>query len=200
MAMQATTEATTEATTAVQPTRHRFTVEDYYRMAEVGIFHEDSRVELIDGEIIDMVPIGPRHVRGVNRLTQTFVLGVDNRAVVSIQNPIRIGERNEPQPDLTLLRHREDDYATGLAAPEDVLLVVEVADSSAEFDRQTKAPMYARAGIADYWILDVGRDYILVYREPSESGYAATRVHRRGEQIRPLAFPDLKLSVDDILG
>ena len=194
MAIQSTT------TTAVQPTRHRFTVTDFYRMAEVGIFHEDSRVELIDGEIIDMVPIDPRHVRGVNRLNQKLVLGIDERAVVSIQNPIRIGERNEPQPDLTLLRHRADDYATGLANPEDVLLVIEVADSSVEYERQTKGPMYARAGIADYWILDVGRDHVVVHRNPTESGYATTRVYRRGESISPLAFPNLALSIDDILG
>ena len=183
-----------------EPKRHRFTVADFYRMAEVGIFHEDSRVELIDGEIIDMVPIGPRHVRGVNHLTQSLVIGIDGRAIVSIQNPIRISEHNEPQPDATLLRHRDDDYSTGLAAPEDVLLVVEVADSSVEYDRQTKARLYANAGIPDYWIHDVGRDHLLVHRDPTDAGYATTRVYRRGERISPLAFPDLVIRVDDILG
>ena len=185
---------------ATEPKRHRFTVADYYRMAEAGIFHEDSRVELIDGEIVDTVPIGPRHSRGVNRLSERFIVNLQGTAYVSIQNPIHLGEHNEPEPDVVLARWRADEYAGGHPTPEDVLLVIEVADSSAEYDRQTKGPMYARAGIADYWILDLARDHILVHREPTESGYATTRIYRRGEQIRPLAFPDLALSVDDILG
>lgn len=188
------------ATMAVQPTRHRFTVEDYYRMAEAGIFDEDSRVELIDGEIIDMPPIGPRHSDGVDRLAEMFITRLAGVARVRIQNPVHLDEHNDPEPDIALVRRRAGGYASGHPTPADIALVIEVADSSAEYDRQTKGPMYARAGIADYWILDVGRDHILVHREPTESGYATTRIYRRGEQVRPLAFPDLAFSVDDILG
>ena len=183
-----------------EPKRHRFTVVDYYRMADAGIFHEDSRVELIDGEIIDMVPIGPRHSDGVNRLTERFILDLRGAVYVSSQNPIRLDEHNEPEPDLVLARRRERGYAHGHPTPEDVHLVVEVADSSASYDRQTKASLYARFGIPDYWIMDVGREHVLVHRDPTPGGYATTRVYLRGEQLSPLAFPDLTLSIDEILG
>ena len=187
-------------TTVAQPTRHRFTVAEYYRMAEAGIFHEDSRVQLIDGEIIDMPPIGPRHSDGVNRLAERFISGLAGTAYVSIQNPVHVREHDEPKPDIVLARRREGGYASGHPTPEEILLVVEVADSSAEYDLQTKGPMYARAGIADYWILDVGRDHVLVLRDPIEAGHSTTRIYRRGERLSPLAFPNLSLAVDDILG
>ncbi len=189
-----------ESTSAVQPTRHRFTVAEYYRMAEAGIFNEDSRVELIDGEIVDMPPIGPSHSDGVDRLAELFITRLAGAARVRVQNPVHLREHNEPEPDLVLACRRAGGYAGGHPTPEDILLIVEVADSSIEYDRQTKGPMYARAGIADYWILDLARDRLLVHREPTEDGYAATRVYRRGEQVSPLAFPDLALAVDDILG
>src|SRR3712207_333766 len=150
-----------ESTTTVQPTRHRFTVAEYYRMAEAGIFNEDSRVELIDGEIVDMPPIGPSHSDGVNRLAERFIIGLAGAAYVSIQNPVDLPGRNQPEPDIALARRRVGGYRGGHPTPEDVLLIVEVADSSIEYDRQTKGPMYARAGIADYWILDLGRDHLL---------------------------------------
>jgi len=189
-----------EPTIAAEPTRHRFTVDEYYRMADAGILHEDSRVELIDGEILDRSPIGPRHARGVRRLSNVIFRALDDAAVISVQNPIRIDEQNEPEPDLVLARHREDEYGDGHPTPEDILLVVEVADSSSAYDRQTKALLYARAGIADYWIADVGRDHVLMLRDPTESGYATTRILRRGEAVSPLAFPNLSLSIDEILG
>ena len=189
-----------QPTMAPQPTRHRFTVADYYRMAEAGIFHEDSRVELIDGEIVDITPIGPRHSRGVNRLTERLIVKLQGAAYVSIQNPVSLDEHNEPEPDLVVAKRRADDYAGGHPTPGDVHLIVEVADSSAEYQRQTKALLYAGAGIPDYWVLDVGRDHVLVLRDPTDAGYATTRVYRRGEQISPLAFRDLALSVDELLG
>ncbi len=185
---------------AIQPMRHRFTVAEYYRMAEAGLLAEDSRVQLIDGEIIDMPPIGPRHSDGVDRLAEVFFSRLGGVARVRVQNPIHLDEHNEPEPDLVLARRRQGGYASGHPTPEDVLLVIEVADTSAEYDRQTKALMYSRAGILDYWIVDLGRDHVLVLRDPTEAGYATTRVYRRGEQLRPLAFPDLAVRIDDILG
>ena len=131
-------------TTVAQPTRHRFTVAEYYRMAEAGIFDEDSRVELIDGDIVDMPPIGPSHSEGVDRLAETLITRLTGVARVRIQNPVHLREHNEPEPDIVLARRRQGGYAHGHPTPEDILLIVEVADSSPEYDRQTKGPMYAR--------------------------------------------------------
>jgi Uma2 family endonuclease len=185
---------------AIQPRPYRFTTADYHRMAEAGILHEDSPVELIEGEIIQMSPIGDKHASGVDRAAELFFDKLRHRAIVRVQNPIHLSEYAEPQPDLALLHRRSDYYAAGHPGPGDVLLVVEVADSSIDYDRQTKAPLYARHGIPELWILDLTRDHLAVYREPSRDGYATTRVFRRGESISPLAFPDVQIAVDDILG
>ncbi|MDP8922709.1 MAG: Uma2 family endonuclease [Chloroflexota bacterium] len=185
---------------AVQPTKYLFTVDEYERLGQAGILGEDSRVELIEGEIIQMNPIGGPHASTVDRLTRLLVLGLGDLAIVRVQSPIRIRERNEPQPDLALLRPRADFYATGHPTPADVLLVVEVEDTTVEYDTRTKAPLYARAGIPELWVVDLPRACVVTHREPSDIGYAATRVHRRGEVLRPLAFPDLAVPVDDILG
>ena len=185
---------------AVQPRRYRFTTAEYHRLAEAGILGEDDRVELIDGEILEMSPIGRRHVGCVTRLSHLFFRRLGDQAVVFVQNPIHLGERAEPQPDLALLHPRADFYTDADATPDTVLLVVEVADNSAEYDRQTKAPLYARANLPELWIVDLNRDHLAVYRDPTSTGYATTRVLRRGESIRPLAFPHVEIAVDEILG
>ncbi len=185
---------------AVELKYWRFTVDDYYRMAEAGILGEDDRVELIEGEILEMSPIGGRHMACVNRLTRVFVPAVGDAAIVSIQNPIRLDNRSEPQPDLVLMRPKDDYYASGHATPADVLLVVEVADSSIEFDRQIKAPLYARHAVPELWVVDLGRDHVMVYREPAATGYATTQVFRRGDTISPGTVPELQIAVVDILG
>ena len=184
-----------------QPTRRRFTVDEYYRMAEAGILGEDDRVELIDGEVICMTPIGPRHAGYVDRLTRRFLQSLGDRAQVRVQNPVRLGEHDEPEPDVTLLRPRPDDYTTRHPTPEDVLLVVEVADSTLDFDRRTKARRYAEHGIPELWIVDANpkRRRIFVYRDPAPDGYRTVQVVRRGERLAPLAFPDGALSVGEIL-
>ena len=185
---------------AVQLTRWRFTTADYHRIAESGVLTEDDRVELIDGEILEMSPIGRKHAACVDRLAQLFFSRVGGRAIVRVQNPIELSEHAEPQPDLALLRPRADFYAAGHPGPEDILLVVEVADSSVEFDRQVKAPLYARSGIPELWLVDLDRDHIEVYRDPTSDGYGTTRVLRRDDAISPSAFPDLKIVVGEILG
>ena len=185
---------------AVQQTRYRFTTTDYHRMAEAGILGEDDRVELIEGEILEMSPIGRQHLACVDRLTRIFVRNLGDAAIVRVQGSIVLSERSEPQPDLVLLRPRDDFYATADATAEAVFLIVEVADSSEAYDRQTKAPLYARNGIPELWIADLTRDCITVYRDPRRDGYATSRVLRRGESISPIAFPDLTIAVDDILG
>lgn len=184
---------------AVVPQRWRFTVEDYRRMAEAGLFAPDARLELIDGEILQMSPIGARHLAGVNRATRTFSRVAGDRVVVSVQNPISLPPHDEPQPDVALLRPRADDYARQKPGPEDVLLVVEVADTSVAYDRQTKLLRYARAGVRESWLLDLPGDALEVHREPGPRGYALIRRCYRGERIAPEALPDVEIAVDDLL-
>jgi Uma2 family endonuclease len=180
--------------------RRLFTVAEFHRMAEVGIFSEDDRVELLDGEIVEMTPIGSRHAAIVNRLNRLLSRRLGERAVVSIQNPIRVGEHSEPQPDVVLLKPRADFYAAAHPGPEDVLLLVEVAESSAEVDRAVKLPLYAAAGVAEVWLVDLAGERVEVYREPAAGGYQQTLTLARGDVVSPQAFPDLRLGVAEILG
>lgn len=183
-----------------QLTRHRFTVEEFHQMAQAGILSEDDRVELLEGEIVEMTPIGSRHAACVNRLNRLFSEGIGGRAIVSVQNPVRLSEHSEPQPDLTLLKPRPDFYAAAHPGPKDVLLVVEVAETSSDYDRQVKITLYAQAGVPEAWLVDLGGNTIAVYRKPSSGGYGEVRQVRGGQRIALEAFPDLGLSVADILG
>ena len=185
---------------ALPLTRRRFTVSEYYRMAESGILTEDDRVELIDGEIVEMAPIGRRHAGGVNRVTDLFVYTFRDVAVTAVQNPVRLDEHSEPQPDVALLRRRADFYASGHPIPHDVLLLVDVADTSVAADRQVKIPLYARFGIPEVWLVGLDEDTITVYRDPSPAGYRTVLTVRRGESLAPLAFPDRLLAAADVLG
>ncbi len=181
-------------------TRRSFTVDEYHRMAEAGILGEDDRVELIDGQVVAMTPIGPDHASCVNRLTALFAPLAGGQATLSVQNPVVLGEHEEPQPDLTLLRYRADGYRERHPTPPDVLLVIEVADSSLEWDRRTKIPLYGRAGIPEAWLVNLPADIIECYREPTSEGYAELRTAKRGETLTPLRLPNITLRVDDILG
>ena len=184
---------------AVQLPRHKFTVDEYHKMAENGVLTEDDRVELIDGEIIDMPPIGELHFGHVNRFNRVFSQEFVGRAVVHVQNPVRLGRHREPQPDVVLLKLRDDDYDARMPTPEDVLLLVEVADSSLDYDRNTKIPLYSEAGILEYWIVNLVDEHILVYRDPGPTGYGVVQVLRRGDTIRPVSFPDVEIAVSDLL-
>lgn len=185
---------------AVQLLRRRFTVEEYHRMAQAGIFSEDDRVELIEGEIVAMTPIGSRHAACVGRLTHIFASIVGERAIVWVQNPLRLGPDSEPQPDLALLRLRADFYAEAHPGPEDVLLVVEVAETSAEYDRTVKLPLYARSGIREVWLVDLATVSVEVCSDPTPGGYQRVRSIRRGERLSLGAFPPMELAADDLLG
>jgi Uma2 family endonuclease len=185
---------------AVEPIRHRFTRSDYHRMAQTGILAPNARVELIDGDIIEMSPIGHRHLAAVDRATRLFVRAVGDDAIVRVQGSIALGDNGEPEPDLTLLRFRDDFYAMAPATEEAVLLLVEVADSSEGYDQRTRAPLYARYGIPELWIANLNRDQLVVHRDPTPDGYGTVQVLRRGESISPLAFPDLTVRVEDIIG
>ena len=163
------------------PTRRRIDVASYYRMAEAGILAADDHVELIDGEIIDMSPIGSAHAGCINRLIRALAPATSvGTAVLSVQSPLRLGRHDEPQPDVMLLRPRADDYGTAHPGPEDVLLVIEVAASSLHFDRTTKLPLYARHAVPEVWIVDLVAAAIEVHREPREGAYGRCGRHERG--------------------
>ena len=185
---------------AVELLRRRFTVEEYHRMGEAGILREDDRVELIDGEIVEMTPIGSRHAACVTRLNQLLVRALGDRAIVSVQNPTSIPPHSQPQPDVMVLRPRPDFYAKAHPEPEDVLVVVEVADTSLPFDRTVKVPLYARAGVREVWVIDLAGEVVEVLRRPGAGGYADLQRHARGDRLDCQAFPDVVLTVDDVLG
>ena len=181
-------------------TRRRFTVEEYYRMGEAGILSGDDRVELIEGEIVMMTPIGPPHAAAVHRLTRLWITRLGDRAIVLVQNPIRLALDSELQPDLALLRPRPDFYGKSHPQPPDTFLLIEVADTTAESDRRVKVPLYARAGIRETWLLDLSADCVEVYRRPTPDGYQDVLTLHRGRPLAPGAFPDLVLTVEDLLG
>ncbi len=185
---------------ATDPIKGFFTTSEYHALAEAGIIAEDERLELIEGEIFRMAPIGSRHAGCVNRLTRLLVEGLRGRAILAPQNPVCLNDYSEPQPDLALLHPREDDYAAAHPLPGEVLLLIEVADATLEHDRRKKVPLYARSGIADVWLIDLTQGIVEVHREPTGQGYADVRRLRRGQSLAPLAFPDLVLDVSAIVG
>jgi Uma2 family endonuclease len=180
------------------PHRRRWTVEEYHQMAEAGILTEDDRVELIDGEVIQMSPIGPRHAASVATLTQRLLLALGERVVLFCQDPIYLRGDTEPQPDIALLRPPADRYWHHAPRADDVLLVVEVSDTSYSYD-QRKLRVYARAGIPEVWIVDLGRSVIEVHREPSPRGYLSPAYVERGAIVTPLCFDGVTFAVDEFL-
>lgn len=184
---------------AIQVARRRFTVEDYHRMAETGILCRADRVELIDGEVVEMSPIGPGHGFWVAVLVRRLVGDLPERAVVWIQTSIRLDWHHEPEPDLAVLRPPATRYRSRLPGPEDILLLIEVADTSLAYDREVKLPLYARLGIPEVWIADVEGETVEVYRVPAPGGYPAVARVGRGGLLIPQAFPDIALAVDDLL-
>jgi Uma2 family endonuclease len=181
---------------SVTPVRRRFTIEEYEKMAATGILAQDDRVELIDGEIVEMSPIGDPHAAAVMNLTHLLVPRVGDQARVAVQGPVRVPPRSIPQPDFAVLRPRS--YWHEGATTSDALLVIEVADTSLQYDRTVKLRLYARAGIPEYWIVDVNTEMVEVYRSPSGEGYANRQVLAHGETVTPLAFPHAAIPVDAI--
>lgn len=180
--------------------RRLFTVDDYHRMAEVGLLAEDERTELLEGEVVFKMPIGSRHAACVKRLIQFLVTHLSGRAIIGAQDPVRLGPFSEPEPDISVLQPRLDMYGRSHPEPDDVLFLIEVADSSLYLDRQVKAPLYATSGISELWIVDLTDDTIEVLRDPGPEGYRSIQRYIRGGQLAPEAFPDLLLAVDEILG
>jgi Uma2 family endonuclease len=185
---------------AVPIPRRRFTIDEYHRMGEAGVLSEDDRVELLDGEIVQMSPIGSPHAGCVDRLTALFTRRLGGRAIVRVQNPIILDRRSEPQPDLTLLAPRPDFYSAAHPRPRDVLLAVEVMDSSRGYDRTLKLPLYARAELREVWLVDLAAQAVEVYRRPALRGYRQEQRLVAGRALAPLAFPRLRFRVRELLG
>lgn len=185
---------------SVEVAKRSFTVAEYNRMGEAGILREDDRVELIEGEIVEMSPIGRRHAACVDRLTELFSERLQRKVIVRVQSPVVLNDYTEPQPDVALLRRREDFYERSLPSPDDVLLVVEVADTTLEYDRQIKVPLYARAGISEVWVVNLHDEQVEVYTRPADGAYQDVRRHGRGDAIKSADALGLTLNVDEILG
>jgi len=179
---------------------HRFTVDQYHKMGDAGVFHEDDRVELLDGQIVEMSPINPPHAGCVNRLTRDLTRALGERGMVSVQNPVVLGQHWEPQPDIAVLRPRADGYASRHPEPNDILLLIEVADSSLGRDRADKVPTYARTGVPEVWLVNLPAETIEVCTGPGPEGYRAVRRVHRGETLEPAMLPGVRITTNEILG
>ena len=179
--------------------QHRFTTEEYHRMAETGVLQPDARVELLEGEIWDRSPIGPFHGGVTKYLNAFFSAQARGRWLLGVQDPVRLDQYSEPEPDLMLLRPAADFYRSRHPRPQVVFLLIEVADTTAEKDRGVKLPLYSKAGIPEVWIIDLQELTIEIYREPHLTGYSSSTVLRPGAQASPAAFPDVSLDVATLL-
>lgn len=177
----------------------KFTVEEYFHMVKAGILQEDERVELIEGEILHTPPMGPIHIGGVTRYARVFITLAEDRFTVLIQSTVRLSEQSAPEPDLALVKYRTDDYSFAHAVPEDVLLIVEIADTSLAYDRDVKAHVYGRAGIPETWVLNLTGDCIERFTQPGPEGYAQHTVLGRGDKVTPLSLPEVELAVNELL-
>ena len=177
----------------------RFTVDDYYAMAEAGILTHDERVELVNGEIVEMSPIGKRHRSSVYALGHLISLQVGDRAIVGVQNAVHLDNCREFQPDVTILKSSDDFYLSNPPGPADVLLLIEVSDSSLSYDRDVKLSLYANAGIPEIWIVNIPNGVVEVYMDPAAGEYRTRRVFRSEETVSPSAFPDVSLPVNRIV-
>ncbi|MFB2917548.1 MULTISPECIES: Uma2 family endonuclease [Aerosakkonema] len=184
----------------VQLLRRKFTVEQYHQMVDVGILNQSDRVELIRGEIVEMNPIGTRHAACVNRLVRLLTQRLGDVVILSPQNPVELDDTSEPQPDVALLQPRPDFYESGHPQAQDVILLVEVADTTAESDRTVKIPLYAENGIVETWLVNINEQCVEVYREPSATGYQNVQVFQRGQSLSIQAFSDINITVDEVLG
>jgi Uma2 family endonuclease len=187
-------------TTTADVLDHLFTVEAYHQMVDAGILTENDRVELINGRILTMSPIGRKHFACVNRLTNLFASRLVGQTIVSTQNPVVLDDLSEPEPDVVLLNPRADFYESELPTAADVLLLVEVSDATLRFDKQVKLPLYAESGIVEVWIADVKTGRIEVYTQPEAGSYTRQQTYKRGQTLSPQHFPALTVAVEEVIG
>lgn len=179
--------------------RHRLSVDDYHKMGEAGVFAPNARVELIGGEVLEMAPIGTRHASTVKRIAELLYASVGERATVSVQDPIRLGEHDEPEPDLALLTRRSDFYRTDPPTAADTLLIIEVAESSARYDREIKVPLYARHGIPEVWLVDLESNCVRFFRQPRGDAYADITATETPGPTPVAALPGVAIDLAGVL-
>ncbi len=182
------------------PRRHRITVDEYYRMVEVGLLAPKARVELIDGEIIDMPPIGDPHMATVDRINELLIHAVGDRAIVRCQGAVQLGDFSAPQPDLVLLARREDYYSTRRAVAEDIFLTIEVSDTTLSYDRGRKMALYARHRVPELWVIDVNSRRLHLYRRPSENAYLDVSSLEAPSTMTVERLPEVTLDLSWLLG
>lgn len=189
------------ATNPQVPQRHPITVREFFRMGETGVLGPETRIELIDGELIDMPPIGPPHASRTKRLSALLHRAVGGRAIVSTQDPILLGDLNAPQPDIALLSPRDDFYEAEHPRPADALLLIEIADTSLAYDRDRKLPLYARFGIPEVWLIDIAGGTVTIHRDPlaEQASYATRFPLESPGLIRPVMLPDMELDLSALL-
>ncbi|MGH8552373.1 MAG: Uma2 family endonuclease [Methylococcales bacterium] len=179
--------------------KHRVDIAEWRRLGEANIFPENIRVELIDGEIFEMPPIGSNHGSHVKRLNRLFASLIHDRAIIAVQDPVQLGRYSEPQPDFMLLRPAADFYSDQHPGPDDVLLLIEVADNSIQFDRRKKLTLYASHHIPEYWLLNLNENRLEVYREPRDKAYGRKMTLISGDRISLLQLPEIEIDIKDIL-
>lgn len=179
--------------------RHSFTVEQYYQMAEVGILDITKGTELIEGEIVDMSPMGRLHAACIAKATRSLIRILPEMTDVRVQLPINLSDRSEPQPDLALVYYREDYYASGHPQSNDILLLIEVSDSTLKYDREVKLPLYAKSGIPEVWIVNLGEQIVEVYRQPCGDAYGVVQHYQRGEVVKFSIGEDIAIAINQIL-
>ena len=182
-----------------QPRRLRFSVDEYYKMIELGMLKDYEKAEIIEGELIQKMPIGDKHAAAVNTLNRFFVKNVSDDVLVSVQNPIRLTDYDEPEPDIVLADLTKYD-GTRHPRPTEILLIVEVSDSTLKYDRDTKLPLYAEAEIPEVWIVNLKNDIIEVHQKPSSGIYQLAQIFKRGDVLKSESLSNLELEVDKILG
>jgi Uma2 family endonuclease len=181
-------------------TTHRFNVTEYYRLAEIGVLAPDARVELLNGQVLDCFPSSPLHAAVKRRLSQRFFDYLPEKAcTVSISGPVHLDEYSEVQPDVMLIKYREDYYCSKHPGPEDIYLLIEIADISLDFDRTEKLSAYARAGINEFWIVNLNEATIEVYREPNFTGYGSKTILRADDKIAVRKFPNAFMKITELL-
>lgn len=184
----------------VEPTRHLIRVDEFEQMISRGIYGKSDRMELLNGEIIEMAPIGERHAAKVDRLTEKLVTSLAGHAVVRVQGPIRVNDISRPEPDVAVLRRRTDFYEGRLPGPDDVLLLIEVSDTSRRYDRETKLPLYADANIPVVWLVDLESNEVHVFSDPRKGEFANAASFDAGELPAVPELPQLRMQVADIFG
>lgn len=180
------------------PYRYRLTIADYHQLGGIGIFNENSRVELMDGGLVAMPPISSQHAGHLDCVAQQCFRKAAVKVIVRVQSPIQLDDHSEPEPDLALLRHREDFYTHSHPRPDDVLLLIEISDSTLRYDREVKVPHYAKAGIPEVWVLDIIHQRLEIYRRPSAEGYRQILYPELQEQVAPVLLPELTFSVEQL--